>query len=189
MHYPEQCKPSMAGKTGTTGLCLRVSTSPKVSGDFRVRPAQRWISDRQTAGGVPVPVNTVLALPPGDYEIFKATGIDSQNKATVTLRENRIATVTTMTLRFRKVKPSVTYKIQRFQAMPGTNNGGCMAEYVNSGTHAYLPGNFLINLTGGGEQVNPKCELGGVTFNASLDRNAAFSPFAADLTQAARDDQ
>lgn len=30
---------------------------------------------------------------------------------------------------------------------------------------------------------------GGVTFNASLDRNAAFSPFAADLTQAARDDQ
>ncbi|WP_460026954.1 hypothetical protein, partial [Methyloparacoccus murrellii] len=53
VHYPEQCKPSMAGKTGTTGLCLRVSTSPKVSGDFRVRPAQRWISDRQTAGGVP----------------------------------------------------------------------------------------------------------------------------------------
>lgn len=186
VNYPKQCKPSMAGKTGTTGLCLRVSTGPKVSGDFRVRSARRGISDRQTADGVPVPVNTVLALPPGDYEIFKATGIDSQNKATVTLRENRIATVTTMTLRFQKVKPSTTYKIQRFQAMTGTNDGGCMAEYVNSGAHAYLPGNFLINLTGGGEQVNPKCELGGVTFNGVAGQGYIVKP--GQLTEQALDE-
>lgn len=164
-HYPKQCKRPMAGNTGATGLCLLVSTNPKVSGDFRVRPYTDPRSGKPAAD-VPMPVNTVLALPPGDYEIFKATGIDSQNVAKVTVRENRVATVTTMTLRFKKTKPAVTYKIQRFQAVPGTNNGGCLAEFVNSGAHAYLPGNFLINPTNGGEQVNPKCELGGVAVNA-----------------------
>ncbi|UZR27945.1 hypothetical protein [Methylococcus mesophilus] len=174
-HYPQQCKRPMAGNTGATGLCLLVSINPKVSGDFRVRPYKDPRSGKPAAD-VPMPVNTVLALPPGDYEIFKATGIDSQNVAKVTVRENRVATVTTMTLRFKKTKPTVTYKIQRFQAVPGTNNGGCLAEFVNAGAHAYLPGNFLINPTNGGEQVNPKCELGGVTFNAVSGQGYTVKP-------------
>lgn len=104
-HYPKRCKGSSAANSGPSGVCLLASTSPKASGEFRVRPVS---APGQTAADQPLPVNTILALPPGNSEIFKATGIDNPNTAKITVRENQVETVKTMTLRFVKTKPTAT---------------------------------------------------------------------------------
>lgn len=157
--YPERC----AGiRKGRTGLCLLVAVTPAPSGAFRLRPIVP--GSAPTATDQAVPRNRVLALAPGEYELYKSSGIDQHQPARITVRKGRVSLVKTATLQYHAAR-NVTYKIQRFQPAPGTNNGGCLAEFVTAGAQAYLPGNFLLNQANG-QQTNPRCELGGVTFNA-----------------------
>ncbi|EGV17091.1 hypothetical protein ThimaDRAFT_3557 [Thiocapsa marina 5811] len=171
--FPADCEQTSALPSEQGGLCLLVSTKPGGSGEFYVRP----VKERGTGApqsGILVSPNLVLSLAPGAYEIFKSTGIDAQNPAKVTVRDGRVTRVKTMTLSVPS-KPdwpyttrtsTRTYKIQRFQALPGTNNGGCAAEFIKAGFHSYLPGNFVVVPTTDSEQSSPTCEIGGTTFNA-----------------------
>lgn len=171
--YPADCEQTSVLPSAEGGLCLLASSDPGVSGDFYVRPVkERGAGEPES--GILVSPNLVLSLPPGAYEIFKSTGIDAQNPAKVTVRTGRVTRVGTMTLSIpRKTDGSCfgctsgqTYKIQRFQALPGTNNGGCTAEFLTAGIHSFLPGNFVVIPTAEGSQPTPTCEIGGTTFNA-----------------------
>jgi hypothetical protein len=164
--YPKNC----AGKPGGTGLCLLVSTAPRAEGEFRVRPV---INDPHAAPAEDqaLPVNTILALPPGTYEIYKATGIDDAAPATVTVSEGRITTVQTISLRF--VRPGKdkdrAYKLQR------ALSERCTAEFPRAGVGAYLPGNYLLNRAGKDRDART-CERGGVAFNAVFGQGYRIRP-------------
>ncbi|NCC31717.1 MAG: hypothetical protein EOM24_06775 [Chloroflexia bacterium] len=170
---PANCEQTSVLQPEEGGLCLLFSAYPGVSGDFYVRPVKEK-GTGEPESGILVSGNLVLSLPPGAYEIFKSTGIDAQSPAKVAVRAGRVTTVKTMTLYFGWQRgwpfsrgwPAQTYKIQRFQALPGTNNGGCTAEFIKSGFHAFLPGNYVVNLPGFREQESSTCEIGGTTFNA-----------------------
>lgn len=157
--YPDACEGAAPGKTG---LCLLVSVKPKARGGFAVRPL---------TGGQPSPMQTTvtpnvfLALPAGAYQLTKTGGIDDHTPSTVTVQEGQIATVKTMTLKFTTLARSRAYKLQRFQARTGTQNGGCAAEFPHGGVHAFIPGNYVLNLAGK-DRTPQKCQPGGVSFNA-----------------------
>lgn len=163
-HYLQRCHGPAARIPGASGICLLASLAPKVRDEFQVRE----ISAVRGQYGVaqPLPANSRLSLPPGQYEIFKATGIDSQNPAKVTVKPGQFTTLRTITLGFRRYGASRAFKLQRFQAPSGTHNGGCLAEYPAAGYRAYLPGNFVVNFPPRGSTTNPLCEAGGTTFNA-----------------------
>jgi len=162
--YPRRCHGPAARTPGASGICLLASLSPKVRDEFRVR--QISAVRGQYGAPQPLPTNSLLSLPPGQYEIFKATGIDSQNPAKVTVNKGQFTTLRTITLGFRHYGASRVFKLQRFQARSGTHNGGCLAEYPAAGYRAYLPGNFVVNFPPRGATTNPLCEAGGTTFNA-----------------------
>lgn len=172
-NLPATCEQTSTLLPEEGGLCLLLSAFPGVSGDFYVRPVKERGAGEPESGML-ISANLVMSLPPGTYEIFKSSGIDAQSQAKVTVRAGRVTTVKTMTLYFGRhrgwpfSRPELaqTYKIQRFQAQPGTNNGGCTAEFIKSGFHAFLPGNYVVNLPGLTEQESSTCEIAGTTFNA-----------------------
>lgn len=163
-HYPKRCHDPAARAPGTSGLCLLASTFPKAQGEFRIRKVSAVRGQYELEQ--PIPTNSRLSLPPGEYEIFKTTGIDSQNPAKVSVKEGQFVHIRTITLGFRHYGASRVFKLQRFQARSGTHNGGCLAEYPAAGYRAYLPGNFVVNFPPKGATANPLCEAGGTTFNA-----------------------
>lgn len=180
--YPKTCKGAPRhGAPAQTGLCLLASVRPKAAGEFRLRPYNgKQLADISQEQAVPL--NQLLPLPPGDYALYHASGMDSQIADRITLRNQQMMTIRTATLQFKRSRDGEThlpraYKLQREQPDSRFQQpGGCYADFPTHGVKAYLPGNFLIQPPVAGMPVNPKCERGGIAFNSVAGQGYQVRP-------------
>ncbi|AUB82069.1 hypothetical protein [Candidatus Thiodictyon syntrophicum] len=152
--YPTAC----AG-AAVTGLCLLGATRPAAIGDFRVGAGAPAEDDP------PVPLNTNIALAPGDYILYQQSGLDRYRPHYFTVTAGKITTVQTTTVKFQN-GPGRLIKLQHWQSTDGIDGAGCEAEIGNAGVHALLPGLYQATLVASAEEDPPTCERGGVAFFA-----------------------
>lgn len=162
--YPTACN----GSAITTGLCLLGATRPAATGDF-------MISEPFSDDGIPVPLNTNIALDAGNYLLYQESGLDSYHPHRFSVRDGKITTIRTATVKFLD-RPGQWIKLQHWQRTDGVDGAGCEAEIGNAGVHALLPGLYQANLVASPDEDAPTCERGGVTFFAAAGKGFTLRP-------------
>jgi hypothetical protein len=157
--YPAACE----GAAVTTGLCLLGATRPAATGDFLVS-----IPTVGPAVGddIPVPLNTNIALAPGQYQLYQQSGLDRYHPHYFRVVEGEITTIQTATIKFQN-RAGRWLKLQHWQAKSGVDGAGCEAEIGNTGVHALLPGLYEASLSPVLEEAEPRCERTAVAFHAA----------------------
>ena len=165
--YPADC-----GGVPATGLCLLGSTEPLASGSFTAVEVRR---DGLQPAVYPVALNQRVALPPGNYRLARTTGLDSLHELSFIVANGQITTLKTTTFKFQDSAGKYN-KLQHFQKRDGINGAGCNAEIGNKGVQAYLPGNYTVSLVPTLTNTTPKCEHGGIVFNALSGQGQTIHP-------------
>jgi len=168
--YPAACE----GAAVTTGLCLLGATRPAATGDFLVSiptvgPA--------VGDNTPVPLNTNIALAPGQYQIYQQSGFDRYHPAYFKVTEGAITTIQTATIKFQS-GPGRWVKLQHWQAKSGVNGAGCEAEIGNTGVHAVLPGLYEASLSPVVAETEPRCERNAVAFHVAPGQGTTLRQFS-----------
>jgi hypothetical protein len=156
--YPAACE----GAAVTTGLCLLGATRPAATGDFLVS-----IPTVGPAAGddIPVPLNTNIALAPGQYQLYQQSGLERYHPRYFSVTEGEITTIETATVKFQD-RPGRWIKLQHWQAKEGVDGAGCEAEIGNAGVHALLPGLYEASLVPFAEETALRCARNAVAFFA-----------------------
>ncbi len=155
--YPAVCK----GRAVTTGLCLLGAIVPRATGDFLISIP---IIGPAAGDDIQVPLNTNIPLPPGDYVLYQASGLDDGHRLHVVVTEGEITRIKTATMQFLDRRGS-NIKLQHYESRDGANGAGCEAEIGNRGVHALLPGTYQASLVSRPYEEAPRCVSNGVTFN------------------------
>ncbi|WP_295428185.1 hypothetical protein [uncultured Thiodictyon sp.] len=166
------------GPAVTTGLCLLASTKPLATGSFI---AAQVVPGNITLGTqYPVTLNTRLDLPPGNYLLYRNTGLDSRHERPFTVTAGQLTTIKTAVIKFQDRAGSYN-KLQHFQARNTVGATGCNAEIGNTGVQAYLPDNYQVTLVPTRDNSTPRCEASRfvsrvVTFNLMASQGVTLRP-------------
>ena len=161
-----------------TGLCLLASTRPAATGNFIA--AQVVPGNIALGTQYPVTLNTRLELPPGNYLLYRSSGLDSRHERPFTVTAGQITTIKTAAIKFQDTAGSYN-KLQHFQARNTVGATGCNAEIGNTGVMAYLPDNYQVTLVPTRDNAAPRCEPSRfvsrvVTFNLMAGQGATLRP-------------
>lgn len=131
-----------------TGICLLANTYPQASGRFLARPVHNRLATE-----IEIPLNERTALVPGDYLLYRDTGLDRGNELAFSVNTNKTTIIRTATISWRKY-PHYQYKLQRLSDANFLDGGDCPAEVDFSHGNerfpvyygAYLPGNYQVGV-------------------------------------------
>ena len=179
-NIPTACSAEVA-----TGLCLLGSPELPEGNRFIVRERINGSQGQEQ----PVTLNVAKALTPGNYLLYRDTGLDQGHELRFTVQDGQVTTIRTATLRFDLLTGGLL-KLQHFQARMKAEGEGCGAEIGNQSMGAYLPGNYQVKIISSvfnTSNADPKCEANGVvSFNLmSGQTRRVRSGAVADQTLAA----
>ena len=158
-----------------TGFCLLGSILPLATGDFRVADNLTASSGNPRKKSFKVNLNTTLALPPGNYSLYRANTLDDFYSINFSVKQGEVTTLETATMAFNDSAGHYN-KLQHFQSVDTAKGEGCHAEIGTKGVHAYLPGSYIVSTVASLKKVAPKCEHHGVAFNVMAGKAVNIKP-------------